>query len=85
MRAFIEYAFQKLNKEVDFKAGIAVVQPIERGRVSMLNDQDGLYTLFMRGIKKGKEIQDIELMTNIVKGIDPYKNFSAYLNLAKEE
>jgi tagaturonate reductase len=85
LRAFIDFAFQKLNKEVDFNAGIAVVQPIDRGMVNMLNDQDGLYTLFMRGIKKGKEIQDIELMTNIVKGIDPYQNYEAYLNLAKEE
>jgi tagaturonate reductase len=53
--------------------------------VNMLNTQDGLYTLFMRGVNKGKEIQDVELITNIVKGIDPYKDFSEYLNLAKEE
>lgn len=85
LRAFIEYAFQKLNKEADFNAGIAVVQPIERGMVDMLNDQDGLYTLFLKGVQKGKEIQHKELITNIVKGIDPYKNFDAYLELAKEE
>jgi tagaturonate reductase len=85
LRAFIGYIVQKLNKEVGFNAGIAVVQPIERGMVNMLNAQDGLYTLFMRGINKGKEIQDVELITNIVKGIDPYKDFSEYLNLAKEE
>jgi tagaturonate reductase len=85
LRAFVEFAFQKLNQVADFNAGIAVVQPIDRGMITMLNDQDGLYTLFMRGVKKGKEIQDIELITNIVKGIDPYKDFNAYLNLAKEE
>jgi tagaturonate reductase len=85
LRAFIGYAFQKLNKELDFNAGIAVVQPIEQGMVNILNDQDGLYTLFMKGVKKGKEIQEIELITNIVKSINPYINFNAYLNLAKEE
>jgi tagaturonate reductase len=85
LRAFVGYAFQQLNKSVNFKAGIAVVQPIERGLVKMLNDQDGLYTLFMKGIKKGKEIQDIELIDNIVKGVDPYANFNDYLSLAKEE
>ena len=85
LRAFVEYAFQKLNKEVGFNAGIAVVQPIERGMINMLNNQNGLYTLFLRGVKKGREIQDIELMTDIVKGIDPYQNFRAYLDLAKEE
>ncbi len=85
LRAFIGYAIQELNKKADFNAGIAVVQPIDRGLVSMLNDQDGLYTLFMKGIKKGEEIQEVELIDNIVKGVDPYANFAEYLSLAKEE
>ena len=51
----------------------------------MLNDQDGLYTLFMKGVRKGEEIQDIELISNIVKAIDPYANFNDYIELAKEE
>jgi len=85
LRAFIGYAFQELNKAVNFNAGIAVVQPIDRGLIKMLNDQDGLYTLFMKGVKKGQEIQDIELISNIVKAVDPYANFKDYLSLAKEE
>ncbi|SDM56024.1 tagaturonate reductase [Kriegella aquimaris] len=85
LRAFVEYAFQKLNQEVDFNAGIAVVQPIDRGMVDLLNAQDGLYTLFMKGIKNGAETQEKELITNIVKGVDPYANFDDYLALAKEE
>lgn len=84
LRAFIGYAFQELNKAVDFNAGIAVVQPIDKGLANMLNDQDGLYTLFMKGVKKGKEIQEIELISNIVKAVDPYTNFNDYLSLAKE-
>lgn len=85
LRAFIGYAFQELNKAVDFNAGVAVVQPIDKGLVNMLNDQDGLYTLFMKGVKKGEEIQNVELISNIVKAVDPYANFNDYLSLAKEE
>ena len=85
LRAFIGYAFQELNKAADFNAGIAVVQPIDRGLVNMLNDQDGLYTLFMKGVKKGEEIQEVELISNIVKAVDPYANFNDYLSLAKED
>ena len=85
LRAFVDYAFHKLNKEVDFNAGIAMVQPLKDGMVHLINDQDGLYTLFMNGIKKGEKIQDIELITNIVKAINPYTQFSDYLALAKEE
>lgn len=85
LRAFVDFAFQRLNQEADFNAGIAVVQPIDRGLVDLLNKQEGLYTVFMNGIKKGKEIQDIELITNVIKGIDPYKEFKVFLDLAKEE
>lgn len=85
LRAFIGDAFQKLNQDADFNAGIAVVQPIDKGMVSILNDQDGLYTLFTKGIKNGIAVQEKELITNIVKGVDPYLNFDAYLDLAKEK
>ncbi|WPO78490.1 tagaturonate reductase [Flavobacterium sp. KACC 22761] len=85
LRAFVEYAIQELNKKADFNAGIAVVQPIDRGLVNMINDQDGLYTLFMKGVKKGEEIQEKELITNIVKAVDPYASFQEFLALAKEE
>ncbi|MEN2413223.1 tagaturonate reductase [Flavobacterium mesophilum] len=85
LRAFVEYAIQELNKKADFNAGIAVVQPIDRGLVNMINDQDGLYTLFMKGVKKGQEIQEKELITNIVKAVDPYASFQEFLALAKEE
>lgn len=85
LRAFVDYAFQRLNKEVDFNAGIAIVQPLKEGMINMINDQDGLYTLFMNGIKKGEKIQNIELITNIVKAVNPYSDFADYLGLAKEE
>ncbi|ALJ05924.1 altronate oxidoreductase [Pseudalgibacter alginicilyticus] len=85
LRAFVGYAIHELNHKVDFNAGIAVVQPIDKGLVKMLEAQDGLYTLFMKGVKKGEEIQEVELISNIVKTVNPYINFNDYLNLAKEE
>lgn len=85
LRAFVDYAIQELNKKANFNAGIAVVQPIEQGMVNMLNDQDGLYTLFIKGVVKGQEIQEKELITNLVKGINPYTDFADYIALAKEE
>lgn len=85
LRAFVDYAIQKLNQKAGFNAGVVVVQPIEYGLVKMLNAQDGLYTLFMKGVEKGVEIQDKELISSIVKGVDPYSNFNEYLSLAREE
>jgi len=64
---------------------VAVIQPIEAGMVEMLNEQDGLYTLFMKGVKKGKEIQEKRLISCVQRGINPYLDYNVYLELAKEE
>ena len=74
-----------MNDKVDFNAGIAVVQPIESGMVNMLNAQDGLYTLFTKGLSKGQEVQEKKLITNLTAGTNPYINYNDYLALAKEE
>jgi len=85
LRAFVDYAFHELNKKIGFDAGVAVVQPLENGMVSKLNEQDGLFTLFLNGVKKGKPIQEIKLIDNIVAGVDPYKDFEKFLELSREE
>ena len=85
LRAFVDYVIQKLNKETNFNAGVVVVQPIAEGMVDMLNDQDGLYNLFMRGVKGENEIQEKETISCIQRGINPYKDYDAYLELAVEE
>lgn len=85
LRAFVDYIIDKLNSSSDFNAGVAVIQPLPGGMVEMLEDQDGLYTLFMRGVKKGKEIEERRIISCIEKTIDPYLDYSEFLDLAKEE
>ncbi len=85
LRAFVDYSIDKLNKETEFNAGIVVVQPIENGMVKLLNEQDGLYTLFLNGIKKEQHIKDKILITSIQNGINPYLNYTDFLNLAHEK
>ena len=85
LRAFVDYVIDKLNKEANFNAGVAVIQPLAGGLVGMLNDQDGLYNLFMKGVKQGEEIQQQRTISCIQKGINPYKDYDEYLKLAEEE
>ncbi|WBL24727.1 tagaturonate reductase [Zunongwangia sp. HGR-M22] len=85
LRAFVDFVIDKLNKEANFNAGVAVIQPLAGGLVEMLNEQDGLYNLFMKGVKQGEEIQEQRTISCIQKGINPYKNYEDYLKLAEEE
>lgn len=85
LRAFVDYAFHRLNQQAGLNAGIAIVQPIENGMVDKLVEQDGLYTLFLEGIKQDKKIHKKELITSVVKGINSYRDFDSYLDLSREE
>lgn len=79
LRAFANWTIHEMNKKAGFDAGVVVVQPIEQGLVKLLNQQDGLYTLYLNGIKDGKAISEHEIIDCIQRGIDPYENHFNYL------
>jgi tagaturonate reductase len=85
LRAFADWMFDLLNEKTDFGAGVAVVQPIERGMAPQLQAQDGLYTLIQQGIKQGEVVQETRCITAIQQAIDPYTDFQAYEALALSE
>ena len=53
LRAFIDWMINEMNKAGEFNGKAVVVQPLENGMCDMLNDQEGLYTLLLRGIDNG--------------------------------
>lgn len=85
LRAFVDYIIDKLNTEANFNAGVVVVQPIANGMVNMLNEQDGLYHLFLKGLKSGEEIQEKRMIRCIQRGVNPYEDYISYMHLAREE
>ena len=84
LRAFIEWIIWKTNQKTDFNASVVVVQPIDRGMVDMLNEQDGLYHLNLQGLHDGKPVDSIDLIDVISRGINPYRDFQDYLKLAEQ-
>jgi len=85
LRAFVDYLIDKMNKEAGFNAGVAVVQPTQGGLVDMLEEQNNLYTLFVRGVKKGQIVDDQSVISAIQRSLSPYANYQEYLDLAKGE
>jgi tagaturonate reductase len=83
LRAFVDWMFHKLNKKAGFNGSVVVVQPIDKGMVNLLNEQDGLYTLYLRGLKNGKAESIYETIDVISRGINPYDDFDAYLKTAE--
>ena len=82
LRAFCDWMIDMANEKADMDAGVVIVQPIERGMVSMLNEQDGLYTLILRGQVDGKPSKDERIIQSVKRGLSPYDDFEGYLALA---
>jgi tagaturonate reductase len=83
LRGFVDWMIHKLNENNLFNGRVAVVQPIAQGLTQMVNDQDGLYTLLLRGIQNGQIVEQKDLISSISRGINPYSDFAAYLATAE--
>lgn len=82
MRGFVDWMIHRLNQNNLFNGRVVVVQPIAQGLTNMVNEQDGLYTLLLRGLQNGQIVEEKDLISAISRGINPYEDFNAYLECA---
>lgn len=85
MRGFTDYIIDKLNKETEWKGGIVNLQATPNGSIQKMEEQDNVYTLFTRGIKKGEIHDEKQVISAIQKSVNPYSDYDEFLALAKEE
>ncbi|NMA96026.1 MAG: tagaturonate reductase [Clostridiales bacterium] len=82
LRAFVNWMVDEMNKQELFMGKTVVVQPIPQGQADTLNEQEGLYTLLLRGISEGEIVEKKSLVTSISRAINPYEDWQAYLSCA---
>lgn len=82
LRAFVDWMVYEMNRNTDFNGCVHVVQPLPVGMTGKLNAQDGLFNLYLNGIKEGQFISNHSLIDVIQKSIDPYEDFDLYLEEA---
>ncbi|MCH5212997.1 MAG: tagaturonate reductase [Oscillospiraceae bacterium] len=83
LRGFVDWMFDKLNKENNGDFGVVVVQPINAGPVvDFLNEQDGLYDLYLRGLIDGEKVEETRVVECITRGINPYTDTDAFFECA---
>ncbi|MBP5719824.1 MAG: tagaturonate reductase [Bacteroidales bacterium] len=84
LRAFIDWIIWKTNQKTDFNGSVVIVQPIEKGMVEWLNEQDGLYHLNLQGLLNGQPVDSLDMIDVVSRGLNPYVDFNAYLELAEQ-
>lgn len=83
LRGFVDYFIHKLNEKGFYDGKAVVVQPIEKGLCDVLNEQKGVYNLFLRGIENGKEVSEHTEIHSISRAVNPYTDFDEFLSLAR--
>lgn len=82
LRGFVDWMIHGMNQKDLFNGRVVVVQPIAQGLAGKVNEQNGAYTLLMRGVQNGKVVEQQEIITSISHGLNPYGEFQEYLKCA---
>lgn len=83
LRAFVDYFIDLLNEKTGFNSKVVLCQPIAPGLADMINDQEGLYTLFLRGFENGKKVNDKRVISCVSRCLNPYKEYEKVLACAE--
>ncbi|MDO4293526.1 MAG: tagaturonate reductase [Eubacteriales bacterium] len=85
LRAFVDYFIDMMNERAGFCSKVVLVQPIPGGdRIrEFINEQEGLYTLFLRGNENGKKINDKRVISSVSRCLNAYSDYDAYMACAK--
>lgn len=83
LRGFVNYFIDLMNEKSGFDSKTVVVQPIAAGLADMINEQEGLYTLYLRGMENGQRVNRKRVISNISRCLNPYSDYKALLELAK--
>lgn len=83
LRAFVDYFIDMLNERTGFNSKVVLCQPIAPGLADMINEQEGLYTLFLRGFENGKKVNDKRVISCVSRCLNPYKEYDEVLTCAE--
>ena len=83
LRAFADWMFELLNRDTDFAGAVQIVQPLPEGMVEALNEQGGLYTVVLRGLRQGAPAVETLPVTCVAGGLNPYASWQSCLDAAE--
>jgi tagaturonate reductase len=72
MRAFVDYFFDISNEKAGFNGKVALIQPISQGLTELVNKQEGLYTLYLRGSENGQKVDAKRVISACDCCLNPY-------------
>ncbi|MBR6377668.1 MAG: tagaturonate reductase [Oscillospiraceae bacterium] len=87
LRAFVDYWFDVSNERVGWNGKCVLVQPIKPGLAQLINEQEGLYTLYLRGRENGQKVDRKRVISVVSRCLNPYEeaDFASMMELARSK
>jgi len=82
LRAFVDWMIARLNARGLFGGRVVLVQPIAAGMARQVNEQDGLYTVILRGLADGRIVESREVVSSVSRCLDPYQDYASFIACA---
>lgn len=83
LRAFVDDFIDIANERCGFGGKVVVCQPIAQGLADSVNEQEGLYTLYLRGFENGRAVNEKRVVSAVSRCIDPYRDYASFLACAQ--
>ena len=72
LRAFVNYWFDISNEKAGWNGKCVLIQPIAQGLTDLINKQEGLYTLYLRGTENGEKVDRKRVISSVSRCLNPY-------------
>ena len=85
LRAFVDDFIDIANEKAGYNGKVVLVQPIAQGLTELINQQEGLYTLYLRGSENGVKVDDKRVISAVSRCLNPYREWDRILELGRSE
>ena len=87
LRAFTDAFIDVMNEKAGFNSKVVICKPTaSHSKVAAaINEQEGLYTLYLRGFQDGQKVNNKRILSCVSRCINPYDDFEALLACADNE
>lgn len=83
LRGFADYFLHQLNEKGLYSGKAVIVQPIQSGGAALLNRQNCVYNLYLRGLENGEARIEHTEIHSVSRAINPYTDYKDFLALAQ--
>lgn len=83
LRAFADYFIDEANRHGVFNGRVVMVGSTGSKRTAILNEQGGLYTVRVQGIKEGKIVEEHRVIGSVSRALSAKEHWGEVVKLAK--